>query len=129
VQFAYTVGSHVIKDFSLEVAAGQTIALVGPTGAGKTTIINLLTRFYEVQGGCISIDGKDIRKFRKADLRRNLGLVLQDTFLFADSVLSPIDSAPSVMPTKWLSSTTARSSSRGATSNCSTCMGSTTISP
>jgi ATP-binding cassette, subfamily B, multidrug efflux pump len=90
VQFAYTVGSPIIKDFSLEVAAGQTIALVGPTGAGKTTIINLLTRFYEVQGGCISIDGKDIREIRKADLRRNLGLVLQDTFLFADSVMENI---------------------------------------
>jgi len=90
VQFAYTRGSPVIKDFSLEVSAGQTIALVGPTGAGKTTIINLLTRFYEMQGGSISIDGTDIRSFRKADLRRNLGLVLQDTFLFADSVMENI---------------------------------------
>ena len=90
VQFAYTPGSPIIKDFSLEVAAGQTIALVGPTGAGKTTIINLLTRFYEVQGGSISIDGTDIRNLRKADLRRNLGLVLQDTFLFADSVVENI---------------------------------------
>ena len=90
VEFAYTVGNPVIKNFSLEVAAGQTIALVGPTGAGKTTIINLLTRFYEVQGGSITIDGTDIRKFKKADLRRNLGLVLQDTFLFADSVMENI---------------------------------------
>jgi ATP-binding cassette, subfamily B, multidrug efflux pump len=68
----------------------QTIALVGPTGAGKTTIINLLTRFYEIQGGSISIDGKDIRQVRKADLRRSLGLVLQDTFLFSDTVMENI---------------------------------------
>jgi len=61
-----------------------------PASAGKTTIINLLTRFYEVQGGRISIDGKDIRELKKADLRRNLGLVLQDTFLFADSIMENI---------------------------------------
>ncbi len=90
VQFGYMTGNPIIKSFSLEVAAGQTIALVGPTGAGKTTIMNLLTRFYEVQGGSISIDGTDIRALRKADLRRNLGLVLQDTFLFADSVMENI---------------------------------------
>jgi ATP-binding cassette, subfamily B, multidrug efflux pump len=90
VQFAYSPGSPVIKDFSLEVKAGQTIALVGPTGAGKTTIINLLTRFYEIQGGSISIDGQDIREMRKADLRRSLGLVLQDTFLFSCTVMENI---------------------------------------
>jgi ATP-binding cassette subfamily B protein len=90
VQFAYSPGSPVIKDFSLEVKAGQTIALVGPTGAGKTTIINLLTRFYEIQGGSISIDGQDIREMRKAELRRNLGLVLQDTFLFSCTVMENI---------------------------------------
>lgn len=90
VQFAYTPGTPIIKNFSLDVAAGQTIALVGPTGAGKTTIINLLTRFYEIQGGSISIDGVDIRDMRKADLRRSLALVLQDTFLFADTVMENI---------------------------------------
>ncbi len=90
VQFAYVPDRPIIKDFSLEVAAGQTIALVGPTGAGKTTIINLLTRFYEIQGGSISVDGVDIRDLKKADLRRNLGLVLQDTFLFADTVMENI---------------------------------------
>ena len=63
---------------------------MGPTGAGKTTIINLLTRFYEIQGGSISIDGVDIRELRKADLRRALGLVLQDSFLFADTVMENI---------------------------------------
>jgi ATP-binding cassette subfamily B protein len=90
VGFAYTPGTPVIKNFSLGVTAGQTIALVGPTGAGKTTIINLLTRFYEAQGGSIEIDGLDIRGMRKADLRRNLSLVLQDTFLFADTVMENI---------------------------------------
>jgi ATP-binding cassette subfamily B protein len=90
VRFAYIPGTPIIKGFSLDVEAGQTIALVGPTGAGKTTIINLLTRFYEIQGGSISIDGKDIREMKKADLRRSLGLVLQDTFLFADTVMENI---------------------------------------
>jgi ATP-binding cassette, subfamily B, multidrug efflux pump len=90
VQFGYSRSTPIIKNFSLDVKAGQTIALVGPTGAGKTTIINLLTRFYEIQGGSISIDGKDIRQVRKADLRRKLGLVLQDTFLFSDTVLENV---------------------------------------
>jgi ATP-binding cassette subfamily B protein len=90
VQFGYTLDHPIIKNFSLDVKAGQTIALVGPTGAGKTTIINLLTRFYEIQGGSITIDGKDIRDVSKADLRRKLGLVLQDTFLFSDTVMENI---------------------------------------
>ena len=90
VQFGYTHTTPIIKNFSLDVKAGQTIALVGPTGAGKTTIINLLTRFYDIQGGSITIDGKDIRQVRKDDLRRKLGLVLQDTFLFSDTVLENI---------------------------------------
>ena len=90
VQFGYVPGTPVIKDMSLEAKAGQIIALVGPTGAGKTTIVNLLTRFYEIDGGQISVDGKDIRAVCKADLRRKLGLVLQDTFLFADTVLENI---------------------------------------
>jgi ATP-binding cassette subfamily B protein len=90
VEFGYTRDHPIIKNFSLDVKAGQTIALVGPTGAGKTTIINLLTRFYEIQGGSITIDGKDIRQVSKADLRRKLGLVLQDTFLFSDTVMENI---------------------------------------
>jgi ATP-binding cassette subfamily B protein len=90
VQFSYTPGTPIIKNMTLEAKAGQIVALVGPTGAGKTTIINLLTRFYEIQGGAITIDGQDIRTIRKADLRRQLGLVLQDTFLFADTVLENI---------------------------------------
>jgi ABC-type multidrug transport system, ATPase and permease components len=90
VVFSYVKGYPVVRNFSLEVKAGQTIALVGPTGAGKTTIINLLTRFYEIDSGSICIDGTDIRDIGKKDLRRNLGLVLQDTFLFSDTVLENI---------------------------------------
>ncbi|NLG50718.1 MAG: ABC transporter ATP-binding protein [Chloroflexi bacterium] len=90
VEFAYVPGVPIIKNMSLEALPGQTVALVGPTGAGKTTITNLLTRFYEIQGGQITIDGKDIRNVRKSDLRRKLGLVLQDTFLFADTVMENI---------------------------------------
>ncbi|HSV84953.1 MAG TPA: ABC transporter ATP-binding protein [Levilinea sp.] len=90
VCFGYQPGHPVIKDMSLEVKAGQTIALVGPTGAGKTTIINLLTRFYEIDSGRITIDGVDIRQMNKGGLRRNLGIVLQDTFLFADTVMENI---------------------------------------
>jgi ATP-binding cassette subfamily B multidrug efflux pump len=86
VRFSYVEGTPVIKDMTLEARPGQTVALVGPTGAGKTTIVNLLMRFYEVDGGSISIDGTDIRRVRKADLRRRLGLVLQDTYLFSASV-------------------------------------------
>jgi ATP-binding cassette subfamily B multidrug efflux pump len=75
---------------SLHAEPGQTIALVGPTGAGKTTIVNLLTRFYDIKSGSICIDGMDIRQIRKDDLRRKLGIVLQDTFLFSDTVMENI---------------------------------------
>jgi ATP-binding cassette subfamily B multidrug efflux pump len=90
VDFGYRPGTPVIKGMTLEAKAGQTIALVGPTGAGKTTLINLLMRFYEVGDGCISIDGRDLREMPKSDLRRKLGLVLQDTFLFSDTVMENI---------------------------------------
>jgi ATP-binding cassette subfamily B multidrug efflux pump len=90
VRFGYRPDTPVIKDMTLEARAGQTFALVGPTGAGKTTIINLLTRFYEIDGGRITIDGTDVRDIRKAVLRRQLGLVLQDTFLFSDTVMENI---------------------------------------
>ena len=90
VNFSYRPGSPVIRNMTLEAQAGEIFALVGPTGAGKTTIINLLTRFYEIDSGSISIDGVDIRDIRKADLRRRLGLVLQDTFLFATTVMENI---------------------------------------
>jgi len=90
VDFGYLPETPVIKNMTLEAKTGQTIALVGPTGAGKTTLINLLMRFYEVGDGCISIDGRDLRDIPKSDLRRKLGLVLQDTFLFSDTVMENI---------------------------------------
>ena len=90
VNFGYRPETLIIKDMTLEAKAGETFALVGPTGAGKTTIINLLTRFYEINSGNICIDGTDIRDIKKADLRRQLGLVLQDTFLFSGTVMDNI---------------------------------------
>jgi ATP-binding cassette subfamily B protein len=90
VSFGYLPDQPIIKNMTLEAKAGQTIALVGPTGAGKTTIINLLTRFYEINNGSITIDGIDIREISKDDLRKKLGIVLQDTFLFADTVMENI---------------------------------------
>jgi ATP-binding cassette subfamily B protein len=90
VSFGYVPNVPIIKHMTLEAKAGQTIALVGPTGAGKTTMVNLLTRFYEIQGGRILVDGQDLQCVRKADLRGKLGLVLQDTFLFSDTVLANI---------------------------------------
>jgi ATP-binding cassette subfamily B multidrug efflux pump len=83
-------GTAILHHMTLEALPGQTLALVGPTGAGKTTIVNLLGRFYEIQGGCIRVDGRDIREMRRADLRRALGVVLQDNFLFADTVMENI---------------------------------------
>jgi ATP-binding cassette subfamily B protein len=90
VRFGYLPDVPVLQDLSFEAKPGQVVALVGPTGAGKTTIINLLTRFYEINGGSVQIDGKDIRSLKKDDLRQNLGLVLQDVFLFSGSVLDNI---------------------------------------
>ncbi len=86
LHFRYEKDVPVIQGIDIQAEPGQTIALVGPTGAGKTTIINLLTRFYDFHQGSITIDGKDIRKIRKADLRRALGIVLQETFLFSGTV-------------------------------------------
>ena len=90
VGFAYTPEKPIIKDMTLEAKPGEIVALVGPTGAGKTTLVNLLTRFYEIDEGQICIDGMDIRQIKKDDLRHRLGLVLQDTFLFSDSVMENI---------------------------------------
>jgi ATP-binding cassette subfamily B multidrug efflux pump len=90
VDFEYDPGVPVLKDVSLRAEPGQTIALVGPTGAGKTTMVNVLTRFYDIQNGSIEIDGHDIRLVRKDDLRRQLGIVLQDVFLFSGTVMENI---------------------------------------
>lgn len=90
VEFGYSPDTTTIYDMSLEAAPGDLIALVGPTGAGKTTIVNLLTRFYEIRAGQITVDGVDLRELPKAALRRELGIVLQDSFLFADTVLENI---------------------------------------
>lgn len=90
VCFGYRHDSLVIKNMTISAKPGDMIALVGPTGAGKTTITNLITRFYEINAGSISIDGQDIRHLRKADLRRQLGLVLQESFLFSESVMENI---------------------------------------
>jgi ATP-binding cassette subfamily B protein len=90
VDFGYVPGKPVLRNVSLEAQPGQMFALVGPTGAGKTTIINVLTRFYDIQGGRITIDGQDIRGLQQDSLRRHLGIVLQDNFLFADTVMENI---------------------------------------
>ncbi|MBI5833513.1 MAG: ABC transporter ATP-binding protein [Armatimonadetes bacterium] len=86
VDFAYEPETLVLREVSFHAHAGQTIGLVGPTGAGKTTIINLLTRFYDVANGAIRIDGHDLRGVRRADLRHALAIVPQDPFLFGDTV-------------------------------------------
>lgn len=90
VTFSYKAGQPVLQNVSLTAQPGQTIALVGPTGAGKTTIINLLSRFYDVDSGTIAIDGRDIRAVQQASIREQLGIVLQDTFLFSGSVMENI---------------------------------------
>ena len=90
VSFAYEEGKPVLMDVNLEARPGQTVALVGPTGAGKTTIVNLLSRFYDVSEGIIAIDNQDIRTVQQDSIRRQLGIVLQDTFLFSTSVMENI---------------------------------------
>jgi ATP-binding cassette subfamily B protein len=90
VSFAYNESKPVLIDVNLEARPGQTIALVGPTGAGKTTIISLLSRFYDVTAGTICIDGHDIRSVQQRSIREQLGIVLQDTFLFSGTVMDNI---------------------------------------
>lgn len=90
VVFGYVPGRRVLSGISLYAKPGQKIAFVGSTGAGKTTIINLINRFYEIQGGRILYDGIDIRKIRKDDLRRSLGMVIQDTHLFTGTIAENI---------------------------------------
>ncbi len=86
VQFGYKPDQLLIGDMNIEVHAGQTVAIVGPTGAGKTTLINLLMRFYELNGGVIRIDGRDITEMPRGDLRSLFGMVLQDTWLFGGTI-------------------------------------------
>ncbi len=90
VQFGYDPEKIIIHDFSSDVKAGQTVAIVGPTGAGKTTMVKLLMRFYNVNQGAIYVDGHDIRDFNRDDLRRQFGMVLQDTWLFKGTIMENI---------------------------------------
>jgi ATP-binding cassette subfamily B protein len=90
VRFGYTPDKTVIRDFNCEVKPGQTVAIVGPTGAGKTTIVKLLMRFYDVTDGRITIDGHDLRAFERHELRSLFGMVLQDTWLFKGTIMENI---------------------------------------
>src|SRR5207344_117496 len=86
VSFRYKEDVPLIDDMSLDIAPGQMIAVVGPTGAGKTTLVNLLMRFYDVDSGAIRVDGVDIRQLKRGALRRLFGMVLQDTWLFSGTI-------------------------------------------
>lgn len=90
VTFGYDDGHPILQDISLFAKPGQKIAFVGPTGAGKTTITNLINRFYDVQEGTVTYDGIDVKDIKKDDLRRSLGMVLQDTHLFAGTIADNI---------------------------------------
>lgn len=90
VDFSYYSGKRILENLSLYAKPGQKIAFVGSTGAGKTTITNLINRFYEIEGGTITIDGIDARRIKKADLRNSLGIVLQDTHLFTGTIMDNI---------------------------------------
>lgn len=90
VDAEYEKGERVLCNISFRAEVGQTVAIVGPTGAGKTTLVNLIPRFYDVVGGAVKIDGMDVRDVTRASLRRQIGIVLQDTFLFSDTVLNNI---------------------------------------
>ncbi|MEX0290664.1 MAG: ABC transporter ATP-binding protein [Flavobacteriaceae bacterium] len=90
VHFGYLEDEEVLHGISFDVKAGETVAIVGATGAGKSTIINLLNRFYEINSGCIAIDGVDIKEYQLSALRKNIAVVLQDVFLFADTIANNI---------------------------------------
>ncbi|MCH5276117.1 MAG: ABC transporter ATP-binding protein [Lachnospiraceae bacterium] len=90
VQFGYNPDKIIINDFSCEIEPGQMVAIVGPTGAGKTTMVKLLMRFYDVNNGAILVDGHDVKNFNRSELRENFGMVLQDTWLFKGSIMENI---------------------------------------
>lgn len=90
VRFGYNPDKIIIHDFSSEVEPGQTVAIVGPTGAGKTTMVKLLMRFYDVNSGSIKVDGHDVRDFNRSELRESFGMVLQDTWLFKGTIMENI---------------------------------------
>ena len=90
VQFGYKPDKIIIHDFNSQVEPGQTVAIVGPTGAGKTTMVKLLMRFYDVNSGSIKVDGHDVRKFNRSELRESFGMVLQDTWLFKGTIMENI---------------------------------------
>ena len=90
VKFGYNPDKIIVNDFSADVHDGQKIAIVGPTGAGKTTMVKLLMRFYDVNGGSIKVDGHDIRNFNRSNLREMFGMVLQDTWLFSGTIMENI---------------------------------------
>ena len=98
VSFSYLPGQHLIEDFNLEVKPGQRIAIVGPTGCGKTTLINLLMRFYEVNSGSILVDGVKTSDMTREELRNRFGMVLQDTWLFEGTIRDNIGYAEDDMP-------------------------------
>jgi len=90
VWFAYNDANYVLKDINLDIQPGETVAIVGATGAGKSSIINLLNRFYEINRGSIQVDGIDIKAYELGSLRKNIGVVLQDVFLFSDTIFNNI---------------------------------------
>ena len=90
VKFSYIENQLVINDISFQIYPGETTAIVGPTGSGKTTITNLITKFYEIDSGSILIDGRDINEFKLENIRKKIGVILQDVFLFADTIFNNI---------------------------------------
>jgi ABC-type multidrug transport system fused ATPase/permease subunit len=90
VRFSYKPGLEILHKIDFETRAGEVVALVGPTGAGKTTIVSLIPRFYDIEGGAVLIDGVDIRKYRLKSLRESIGIVMQEPFLFNGSIVENI---------------------------------------